>query len=345
MLEYRSDTFTKPTKEMKELMINCELGDDVYGEDPTVNELEAYTSDLTGKEASIFVPTCTMANLIAVGVHCNHRFSEIILGEKQHIHKYEVGGISSIASVHSSQIPNFSDGSFCLETVENKIRESDVHYPYTKLICVENTHNVCGGRVLKPEFLNSLSSLATKNNIKLHMDGARVLNASVASKLPLKTIVSSVDSVSICLSKGLAAPAGALLSGSHSFIKEARHFRKALGGGMRQAGILAACGLVGLKTMSLRLEEDHLYAYQLATALDNMNGLRVNGGVSSVETNMFYLKVENNKANELSNNLRKLGVLVDNYGTNMMRLVTHKDVSILNINKTIDAFAKSTTLN
>lgn len=363
-LDYRSDTVTKPTTEMRQAMAVADVGDDVYGEDPTVNELEAYAASLVGKEAAVFVPSCSMANLIAVSVHCKERFSEYIVGHKQHLHLYECGGVSSLANVHSNLLQNNEFGELPLEEVKKAIREPDVHHPITQLVSIENPHNSCGGRVLTLDYIQKLSTLAKEHQIKVHMDGARFFNAVAAlsntSSSPVSPaqICRSVDSLSICLSKGLCAPVGALLVGDTPFITKARHVRKALGGGMRQAGVLAACGLIALKQLSVpdRLLEDHLHAKKLAKGvtairLKNRGGAAKNsteqvfdiwGGIESIETNMFYCKVKDNKAQEVIREMKKNhGVLLDDgYGTDLIRVVTHKDVDISKADYVIDAFTK-----
>jgi len=236
-LDLRSDTVTLPTKEMRSAMSKAKLGDDVFQEDPTVQELEEVAAGMLGKESAIFLPTCTMANLTAIIGHSGKiRFPEMIAGNQQHTFLYEVGSAATLAGVHTNVLPNQEDGTLKLEDIENAVRYVDVHCPSTSMVSLENTQNQCGGIPLSYEYIESVGALTKRKGIKLHMDGARLFNASVATKVPASKICAPVDTVSICLSKGLASPAGALLVGPKSFIQSARRIRKCLGGGMRQAG-------------------------------------------------------------------------------------------------------------
>lgn len=295
-VDLRTDTISKPTNEMRRAMANAIVGDDVYGEDPTVAELERKSSELLGKEDALFVPSGTMANLIAIMVHCTRRDSELIQGDNAHTHRFEQGGPSQIAGVHTCLVKNKSDGTFDLQELRDKIRvDSDVHEPVTQLIIVENTHNMCGGKVLPLEWLEEVQNISKEFGVKVHMDGARIFNASVYQKIPIKNITRYVDSVCFCISKGLAAPVGALLCGSKSFIEKARRARKVLGGGMRQSGILAAAGIVALDKMVQRLEIDHRHAYDIARAINQSNSTICSIDLKTVQTNILIVNVDRSK--------------------------------------------------
>ena len=253
MIDLRSDTFTFPTKSMREAMATAEVGDDVFQEDPTVKKLETLAAEKTGKEAALFVPSGTMGNLISVLSHCG-RGDEILLGDKSHISLYEVGGVSALGGVHPRTLPNNDDGTISIEILEKGIRHPDIHSPPTRLICLENTHNLCQGSPIHPEYMMSVWNLAKKYGLKIHLDGARIFNAAVALKMPVSKLTEKVDSVMFCLSKGLSAPVGSLVCGSAEFIDKARKARKMLGGGMRQAGHLAAAGIISLVNLVDRLQ-------------------------------------------------------------------------------------------
>lgn len=292
IIDFRSDTVTKPDDEMRSAMMNAAVGDDVYKEDPTVNELEDYAAHLLGKEASLFVPSGTMSNLIALLTHCTQRGSEAFVGDESHILHYEQTGAAQFGGINLRPIKTFPDGTLDLAEIKGKIRNhSDVHQSISSLLCLENTHNRCGGRILPLEWTKKAADLAKENNMKFHLDGARLFNAAIALGVPASSIAEPFDSISICLSKGLGAPVGSLLVGSESFIKDARRCRKALGGGMRQAGILAAAGLIALKKGPGRMVQDHSFTKQLALAgLEAGKGI-VDVDMSSVETNMVMFKV------------------------------------------------------
>ncbi len=285
-IDLRSDTVTLPTPAMRQAMAEAEVGDDVYGEDPTVNRLQQLAASLVGKEAGLFVPSGTMSNLAAVLAHCN-RGDEVILGNKSHTFLFEAGGISALGGVHSCQIPNQPDGTLILEDIQNAIRSNDIHNPVTRLICLENTHNRCGGVVLSAEYTRQVGELAHKHDLSLHLDGARLFNAAVGQGVNAKELADPADSVSICLSKGLSAPVGSVLCGSKEFIQRALRIRKQLGGGMRQAGILAAAGIVALETMVERLAEDHRRAARLAEGLRCLPDIQADP--EKPATNMVFL--------------------------------------------------------
>ncbi|XP_050308579.1 uncharacterized protein LOC126744989 isoform X2 [Anthonomus grandis grandis] len=296
VVDLRSDTVSKPTPEMREAMYRAPVGDDVYGEDPTVAELERRAAEILEKEEAIFVASGTMANLIAIMVHCNQRGSEIISGDHGHTFKFEQGGTAQIAGVHTAVIKNNEDGTFSIEDLRKKIRKNpDFHEPISSLIIVENTHNLCGGKVLPLEWLEKVHNLAEEHHLPVHMDGARMMNAAVYLKVPPSRIVKDVDSVCFCLSKGLGCPVGAILAGTSTFIDKARRVRKALGGGWRQAGIIAAAGLVALDTMIERLQEDHDHAYQIAKAIYAMHSTNFKVDLQTVQTNIVLMYFDKTK--------------------------------------------------
>jgi len=289
IIDMRSDTVTKPTDDMREAMKHAVVGDDVFGDDPTVALLETKSAHMFGKEAALFVPSGTMGNLLCVLVHCSGRGEEFIVGEHAHIYTSEQGGASWIGGVHSFAVPNQPDGTIKLEDLESAIRVDDPHYPITKLICLENTHNRMGGRVLSIEYVEKVADLCAKYNLKLHLDGARIFNAATALGVHVSKLVKRVDSVSVCLSKGLGAPVGSVIAGTKDFIRQAGRLRKALGGGLRQAGVLAAPGIIALEKMSLKLQEDHNKAKKMAQVLAQLPGIEVDP--VTVESNIIFLKV------------------------------------------------------
>lgn len=289
VVDLRSDTVTKPGVAMRRAMFEADVGDDVMGEDPAVNELQDIAARMFGMEAAIFVPSGTMGNLIAVMVHCRERGDEMIVGDQCHVHIYEQGGSAQLAGVHATTVPTLPDGTFDLDQVESKIRHGypDPHYPRTRLICVENTHNIRGGRVLPLGFLQKVRRLADEHGLMVHMDGARVMNAAVAQGIPVKSILQHVHTVSVCLSKGLGAPVGTMLAGPEDFIRRAIRCRKALGGGMRQTGILAAAGKVSLLEMVERLKEDHENTKAFAEGLLASDDSPFTFDLAAVETNIL----------------------------------------------------------
>ena len=293
IVEMRSDTLTRPTEEMRRAILEAEVGDDVYGEDPTVNSLQEKAAKIFGKEAALLVPSGTMGNLICLMIHGNSRGSEALVGDRSHIVIYEQGGISQIAGMHSRQVTTLSDGTLDLAELESKIRTdpSDPHYPITRVVCLENTHNVMGGRVIHPEYMEKVHQLALKYNFKIHVDGARIMNAATALKLPPSELLKYADSTTTCLSKGLAAPIGSVVMGSKDFIAQAVRMRKLLGGGMRQAGIIAAPGIIALEKMSQRLHIDHENAKKFAEKLAELQPLGIQIDTSTVDTNMVMFSL------------------------------------------------------
>ncbi|HUW09855.1 MAG TPA: low-specificity L-threonine aldolase, partial [Anaerolineae bacterium] len=265
-IDLRSDTFTKPTPAMLAAMFRADVGDDVFGEDPTVNRLEAIAAERLGKEAAVFVASGTMGNLICLLAHCG-RGDEVILGDQSHTYVYEQGGSSALGGIHPRPLPNQPDGTIDLDAMEGAIRGLNIHFPPTRLICLENTHNRCGGAVLTVDYMRSVGKLARDHEIALHLDGARLFNAAVALGVDVKELVADADSVTFCLSKGLAAPVGSVVCGSSDFVAQARRARKVVGGGWRQAGVIAAAGIVALEQMVDRLADDHANAKRLAEGL------------------------------------------------------------------------------
>lgn len=322
-VDLRSDTVTTPTPAMREAMYAADVGDDVYGEDPTVNRLQEMAAEKTGKEAGLFVPSGTMGNLAAVLAHCG-RGDEAILGHLAHTFLFEAGGISALGGVHSHQVLNQADGTLALEDIREAIRPDDVHAPVTRLICLENTHNRCGGVPLSVEYTRQVFELAHQNNLQVHLDGARLFNAAVAEGVSAKELAGPTDSVTFCLSKALCAPVGSVLCGSRDFVRRAHRVRKQLGGGMRQVGVLAAAGIVALETMVDRLSEDHARAKTLAARLKKLPGLTLDPG--SPYTNMIFVSLADDvpgNGRQFAARLVELGVKVGVVGPRRFRLVTH----------------------
>jgi len=338
LIDLRSDTVTQPTPEMREAMAEAEVGDDVYRDDPTVNRLEELAADMLGKDAAIFVPSGTMGNLIALMVHCQ-RGDEAIVGEKSHIYLNEAGGMSALGGIQPCAVRNQNDGTLALQDILASIRTEDVHHPITRLICLENTQNICGGIPLTADYTNRVAEVARTNNLSLHIDGARIFNAATALNVSVKELVAPADSVMFCLSKGLASPIGSMLVGTTSFIARARHLRKMLGGGMRQVGVLAAAGLISLEKMTKRLGEDHARAKKLAEGLNQVEGLILDPG--SPSTNMIYMNLSDEvrlDANQITERMKKQGILLDPDGVRRFRLVTHYRVDDHAVEKLIQAF-------
>eukprot|EP00250_Pteridium_aquilinum_P006625 c16503_g1_i1 orf=970-2070(+) len=328
IVDLRSDTVTKPTPAMREAMASAEVDDDVLGVDPTVDRLQQQMAQICGKDAGLFVASGTMGNLISVLVHCEVRGSEAIIGSKSHIHLYEQGGISTLGNVYSHIVPNEIDGTIDLEKIEAAIRADDVHFPNTRLICLENTHGSSGGRCISPEYTDKVGALARRYGAKLHIDGARIFNAATALKVSVKRLVQAADSISVCLSKGLGAPIGSVIVGSFEFIAKARRLRKALGGGMRQLGVLAAPGLVSLNEIVGKLQMDHQNARLLAEGLNNVKGLHVD--LTCVETNMVFIEVTSESrlsAEDICKALKDRGTLVMALDKHKFRAVLHHQIS------------------
>jgi threonine aldolase len=335
-IDLRSDTVTKPTPEMREAMAEAEVGDDVYMDDPTVNKLQEKAAEMLGKEDSLFVPSGTMGNLLALLVHCQ-RGDEVIVGGSAHIYVNEAGGMSALGGIHPHPIPNQADGTLALDDILAAIQTEDVHHTITRLICLENTQNMCGGVVLSRDYTWAVGKIARENHLSLHIDGARIFNAATALNISVKELVEPADSVMFCLSKGLVAPVGSMLVGSKKFINRARHLRKMLGGGMRQAGVLAAAGLISLEKMTGRLGQDHARAKILYDGLKQVRGLKLDASPSS---NMVYFDLLDEvklSVNQIVEEMKKRGVLVDWAGPRRFRLVTHYWVDDAGVEKTLKA--------
>jgi len=337
--DFRSDTVTRPTPRMREAMAQAVVGDDVFGDDPTVKRLEAKAAELLGKQAALFVCSGTMGNEIAVKVWTNPG-DEIIVERDSHIYLYESASTAFISGVQTCPIES-EDGSIPLEKIRAAIRDaSDLHCPRTALICVENTHNMKGGRVLAIDYLRRLKRLASEYSIPVHLDGARLFNASCASGVPAREYAAEADSVMFCLSKGLSAPIGSILVGDDEFIEKARRVRKALGGGMRQVGVIAAPGLVALEEMIDRLGIDHENARRLALGLAELPGLVIDP--QKVETNIIMLQVRPPapSANLLCARLAEHGILAHAFDETTIRFVTHKDIGEADVERLINTMAK-----
>lgn len=337
-IDLRSDTVTQPTPEMRKAMANAEVGDDVFGEDPTVNRLQELAAQKMGKDSGLFVASGTMGNLVAVLAYCE-RGDEVIMGDRGHTFLFEVGGISALGGVFPHTLPNLADGTIDIDQIRTAIRPADIHHPITRLIVLENTHNRCGGVVLSESYTKSVGELAHLKNLRLHIDGARIFNAAAALNLDAARLTAPADSVTFCLSKALCAPVGSVLCGSIEFITRARRIRKMLGGGMRQAGILAAAGIVALQTMPQRLVEDHDRAQQLAFGLSAIPSLELTFGMPA--SNMVFININNHtsiKAKTVAEQLKPKGIRVGVVGEKQFRLVTHYWINEESIKRTIQAF-------
>lgn len=338
-VDLRSDTVTKPTPEMREAMAEAEVGDDVYGDDPTVNRLQMKAAEMLGKEAALFVPSGTMGNLLALLVHCS-RGEEVICGDKSHIYVNEAGGMAALGGIFPHPIPNQTDGTLRLEDIRASIQPDDSHRTITRLVCIENTQNICGGVPLTVEYTKQVGQLAKENGLKFHIDGARIFNAAAALDVDVKELAAPADSVMFCLSKGLVAPIGSMLVGSKEFIVKAHRLRKMLGGGMRQVGVMAAAGLVSLEKMTGRLKQDHARARNLYEGLKQVSGLRLEAEPSS---NMVYFTLADHiklTENQIIAEMKKHGVMVDWSAPRQFRLVTHYWVDDAGVEKTVKAFGK-----
>ena len=333
VIDLRSDTVTKPTDAMRHAMLTAEVGDDVYGEDPTVNRLQELAAEMAGKESGLFVPTGSQGNLLAILAHCQ-RGEEYIAGQQAHCYRYEAGGAAVFGGVQPQPIEFENDGSLDLTKVAAMIKPDDSHFAITRLLCLENTQS---GKVLPLHYQAEAANLAREYDLKLHLDGARVFNAVVQQKVPLAEITRYYDSVSFCLSKGLGAPIGSILVGSREFIARAHRWRKMAGGGMRQAGILAAAGIYALKHHVVRLAEDHAHARMLAEGLSSIEGLNVD--LDTVKTNMVFVSSAPETQPQLIEFLKERGILVGGYG--QLRLVTHHDIVGDDVPVVVEAFEKA----
>jgi len=331
MIDFRSDTVTRPCQNMRQAMSEAIVGDDVYGDDLTVNEFEHWVAMNHGFEQALFCSSGTQANLLALMSHCE-RGDEYLCGQQAHNYKFEGGGAAVLASIQPQPVENEKDGTLCLMKLKHYIKPIDPHYARTKLLSLENTIN---GKVLPLSYLAQASAFANEHQLSLHLDGARVYNAAVALDVNIKEISQHFDSMTICLSKGLGAPIGSLVLGSTSFIEKARRWRKVLGGGMRQVGILAAAGKIALTDNVIKLKEDHNNAVYLAKALSHIEGISVD--LSQVQTNMVFVKIVNHiNIQEVALALKEKDILIT--PSHNMRLVTHLDISLKDINIFVETF-------
>lgn len=334
-IDLRSDTVTLPTPEMREAMYRAELGDDVYGEDPTLNRLQEMAAERMGKEAALFVASGTMGNLVCLLTHCA-RGEEVIMGHLGHTFLFEAGGSAALGGIHPRTVPNQPDGTMLLEDIEDAIRSDNEHHPRSRLVCLENTHNRCGGAVLSPQYTSAVCELAHARGLGVHLDGARVFNAAVALGVDIQELVRDVDSVQFCLSKGLSCPVGSLICGSADFIRQARRNRKIVGGGMRQAGVLAAAGIVALETMVDRLVEDHQNARRLAEGMSSIPGLAVD--LERVQSNIVIFGLADGVTmtpQDFVAALSQQGVKLNSIGGRRFRAVTHYGISAGDIDTSI----------
>lgn len=311
IIDLRSDTVSQPTASMRTAMANAIVGDDVYGEDPTVIALETKCAELFEKEAAAFVPSGTMGNLISIMVHCNRRGDEVIVGDMSHVFLYEQGGASSIGGVSINPIHNQDDGTFCLEEFRRKIRGIDCHEPTTRLAIVECTHNMCGGKVPSLQWIDDFVAICDEKNVAKHMDGARVFHASTYLNVPVARLSQGFDSLTFCLSKSLCAPVGSIIVGSQKFIQDARRIRKCLGGGMRQSGILAAAGIVALDEIVPRLDEDHAHIADIARSIAELKSPFVRVDMDGVQTNILIVRFTDTDKYPSKYLVKRLGELHD----------------------------------
>ena len=333
VIDFRSDTVTQPTVEMRHAMADAEVGDDVLGEDPTVNRLEAMAAEMLGKEAALLVTSGTMANLVAI-LACCRRGDEVILGDRSHIYVAEAGGPSALGGVAFHVLRNDHRGMIGPGDVEAAIRPVNSHYAPARLVALENTHNACGGAVLTPEDVKAVADVARAHHIPLHVDGARIFNAAVYLETPVTELVRDADTVCFCLSKGLSAPVGSLLCGGGDTIEEASRWRKMLGGGMRQAGIIAAAGIVALESMVERLAEDHANARRLALGLSKIPGVSIDP--DSFPTNLVFMEVASETSVEVARCLSERGIKVNPRGGGRWRMVTHYGITPDDIDYALD---------
>jgi threonine aldolase len=334
MIDLRSDTVTRPCDGMRRAMAGAEVGDDVFGDDPTVQRLEAMAAGMLGKEAAVFAASGTQTNLISLLTHCG-RGDEYIVAQQAHTYLHEGGGGAALGGIQPQPLDCLPDGTLDLMKVEALIKPDDSHYARTRLLCLENT---IGGRVLPADYPDKARALADRRGLRLHLDGARIFNAAVKQDRPVADLARPFHSVSLCLSKGLGAPVGSLLLGGRDFIREARRWRKVVGGDMRQAGILAAAGIFSLTNNTARLAEDHARARRLAEGIAGLGDNRFAVDPAAVQTNMVFVKLAGIDVSALAAHLAARGVLILPF--NPLRLVTHRDVSQSDIDRAIAAFAE-----
>jgi len=340
IVDLRSDTITQPTAAMRRAMAEAVVGDDVFGEDPTVRRLEEMAAGRLGKEAGLFVASGTMGNLVCLLAHCG-RGDEVIVGDQAHTYYYEQGGMAALGGIHPRVLRNQADGTLDLDEVVDAIRDpGNLHFPKSKLITLENTHNRCGGAALTVEYMRGVGKLARTHGLLCHLDGARIFNAAVALGVDVKLLAADADSVNVCLSKGLAAPVGSVVCGNREFITSARRARKLVGGGMRQAGVIAAAGIVALEQMVERLAEDHQNARLLADGMAGLSGIGVED--MAVRTNIVYFNVTRPEmdAAQLVACLGGQGVRMLQLGPRRIRAVTHHHVTAADIQSALAALRK-----
>ena len=341
-VDLRSDTLTRPTPTMLKAMAEAPVGDDVFGEDPTINKLEEMAADRLGKEAALFVASGTMGNLVSLLAHCG-RGDEIILGNLSHTFFFEQGGSAAVGGIHPRTVANLPDGTLALSEIEAAVRSDNIHFPLTRLIVLENTHNLCGGRPLDIDYMRAVGDIARRHGLKVHVDGARIFNAAVALDVNVDRLAAEADSVSFCLSKGLAAPVGSVVCGSRDFIFRARRARKVLGGGMRQAGVLGAAGIVALNEMVGRLADDHANARKLADGLAEMPGLSIDPSLIKTDIVYFEVKRDDMTVEELVKRLENQGVRMLPVGPGRIRAVTHYHITSDDIDYALAAFSQVLT--
>jgi threonine aldolase len=339
IVDLRSDTLTRPTPAMSRAMAEAEVGDDVFGEDPTVNKLEEMAAERLGKQAALLVTSGTMGNLVSLLAHCG-RGEEIILGSLSHTFFFEQGGSAAVGGIHPRTIANQPDGTLPPPEIEAAIRSDNVHFPQTRLILLENTHNLCGGYPLDTDYMQAVGDIARRHDLKIHVDGARFFNAAVSLGVTPDQLAAEADSVSFCLSKGLAAPVGSVVCGSREFIAAARRARKLIGGGMRQAGVLAAAGIVALNEMVDRLTDDHANARKLAEGLAEIPGLSID--LSKIKSNIVYFEIarDDMPVEQLVDILDKERVRMLPVGVGRIRAVTHYHITSDDIDYTLGVCSK-----
>jgi threonine aldolase len=336
-IDLRSDTVSHPTPEMREAMANAEVGDDVFGDDVTVNRLEAESAAMFGKEAGLFVASGTMGNLVALLTHCG-RSDEIIVGRQSHIFVNEVASAAAYGGIQSNPLQVQRDGTLKLDEIKAAIRGENVHYPATTLVSVENTQNAMSGAPLPKSYMSAVGAIAREHHLKFHVDGARIFNAATYYHTTVADLTADADSIQFCFSKGLCAPVGSMLVGSREFIQRARKIRKSLGGGMRQAGILASAALIGLNVMSKRLADDHATARALAEGLATIPFINID--LEMVKTNMIYLTLLPDSplnSEQIAKRLREYGIVVRTGGTYGFRFVTHYWITGEHVNQVVEA--------
>ncbi len=339
IIDLRSDTMTKPTEAMRRAMAEAEVGDDVFGEDPTVNRLEEMAADRLGKEAALFVASGTMGGMVSNLAHCG-RGDEMIIGDAAHTFLFEQGGSAALGGIHPRPVPNQPDGKLALEDIDAAVRSDNVHFPRTRLIILENTHNLCNGFPLDTHYMQAVGEIARRHNLKIHVDGARFFNAAVALDVDPKDLAAEADSVSFCLSKGLGAPVGSVVCGTQDFINEARRARKVLGGGMRQAGVIAAAGIVALNEMVDRLAEDHANAKKLSMGLAEIPGISINP--DDIQTNIIFFEItrEDMKPEEFVQKIDAEGIRMLPVGPGKVRAVTHYHITTEDIDQALSVISK-----